>query len=186
MADSSSRPDRYSFATRIYLLLSEGLFRGYIEPAPDPTMTRLLLGVYIFHLASRPLEKKRAGELSGAQDVKTGRKYIVLAEDQGLISVRTAEWDKRLDLLTPTKKLDDAAEQALSNLYLQIQPLPSNSDKNERIKRYLAALDQFFRPSAHFKSLADKSMRAGEEAQALIASITEPPATEKTKKKTGR
>ena len=128
-----SDKQRLEVAVRAYALCRYGIFGAEIYPNPDIPMACLLLAVYAYHLEGKPLEKKRAGGLTGTLDVKTGRKYIKLAEQMGLIKTQKASWDKRLNLLMPTPEFEIAARNSIdivSEIFLEV--LRSRSSKKNK------------------------------------------------------
>ncbi|MEA2889564.1 MAG: hypothetical protein QOI05_357 [Bradyrhizobium sp.] len=111
-------PPAYQAAS-LYLLAREAVglmtrewFQLFV-PAPDRVMSLLLLSVYSSFLAGRPLHKKAATREMGLSEIKSGRKYIALAEAHGFVKVIASPDDHRKELLYPSDRLMLAAEDEL-------------------------------------------------------------------------
>jgi hypothetical protein len=88
-------------------------FYGLIEPTPDQYMAALLISVYHTANFGRPINRKGASIEMGVDDLKTARKYMKRAEELGLIVIQQSPTDKRMELLSPTAKLNAVARKEL-------------------------------------------------------------------------
>src|SRR5258708_39100355 len=99
-------PDQWTLlCASAFLDLEYVWFQNEIDPPADRYMVRLLLAVYLRHASLKPpMPKKDAWQVTGVADIKTARKYIQIAEANGLIESVQSDEDKRLELLALTKK----------------------------------------------------------------------------------
>ena len=103
-----SAPKTYNEIQKLLLaiavkdLLQKGMVLPVV-PTPDRPMSLLLVSVYSFFKSGVPLHKKAAWREMGVEDIKTGRKYIVRAEELGLIESKRSTEDRRMELLFPLR-----------------------------------------------------------------------------------
>lgn len=116
---------RLSLAMFARDMLNRKWFDGLIEPLPDQNMMRLLLSVYFFDVTGNTLWKKIAWDTVGVADTKTARKYIVRAEEMGLIESRQSPNDKRIENLHATPRLVTLIESELLKLFDELRELMS-------------------------------------------------------------
>lgn len=107
------------------LALIERHWFAAILPKSDSQLARLVLRIYLAAAEGKPLHKKAAWNALGIQDVKTGRRYLAMAEDLGLIQFERSPDDQRRELLYPTQKLQQAIELELKQLpFIDLQANP--------------------------------------------------------------
>ncbi|CAN0400830.1 unnamed protein product, partial [Phaeothamnion confervicola] len=80
-------------------------FGGRFRPEVERYMISLLVSAITAQEAGTPLTKKAAVAAMGVEDVKTARKYVQLAEREGLLEASPSPDDKRKELLYPTPRL---------------------------------------------------------------------------------
>lgn len=68
----------------------------------DWAITKLVLTAYIADRSGQPLVKGGAPAALGVEDARTARKYIALAEAQGLVVSRRSPVDARNDIIVPS------------------------------------------------------------------------------------
>ena len=106
---------------RVLKFLNRRWFDGRFAAHEDLYMARLLFAVFDKHRAGEPLNKKAAADAMGAEDIKTARKYVALAEQEGfIIAVRDAN-DKRKERLSPTPLLERLLEEEVQTLQRQLE-----------------------------------------------------------------
>lgn len=142
-------------AKLVFTICRGGFLTQELRLPPDPALVSLLLSVYIFSKSGSSLDKKRASALTGANDIKTARKYIRLAQDLRLIVVRKAGWDKRKDLLSPSAKLSNAVENSLENLHSDFWSIREGKHSDE----LTTTLEQVLSPIV--QEMRDADVRAG-------------------------
>ncbi|HEX2841384.1 hypothetical protein [Hyphomicrobium sp.] len=136
-------------AHNVLSLLQRQWFDGRFKREEAVYLVPLLLSAYVAADEGNPINKKTASAAMGADDIKTARKYVVLAEKQGLLRSAPDEHDRRRELLYPT----DALKQLLRLELAQIrdnfgQPSERDSDFDK------AAESQIFVPPALTHMLA--------------------------------
>lgn len=76
----------------------------------------LVLSIFVAARMGKPLSKKATLEATGAEDIKTARKYVALIEAMGLVRTERAAHDKRQELLWPTGALDGLLKREMEQI----------------------------------------------------------------------
>jgi putative hemolysin len=95
----------WSVGAYVLRFLERDWFQGLIPAEAQPYISRLLLGLFLDHVAHRPLSKRDAMKLMNTVDGRTSQRYLSLAQEHGLVTVSQSIADKRVDLIAATEKL---------------------------------------------------------------------------------
>jgi hypothetical protein len=133
-------------------LLERQWFNGRFSSEEDRYLPRLLLTAYIGANIGALLNKKGAGNAMGAGDIKTARKYVARAIEEGLLRAERSPFDKRTELLKPTPLLEELLKAELRDIIESFDHLnkyekwvEENKLKIDKVKPYVAIKQDAFR-----------------------------------------
>jgi tetratricopeptide (TPR) repeat protein len=118
-----------SDAERLLKLVQHRWFGARFPQDGELAVARLVLGVYTASSRGELVHKKAAAAVMGVEDVRTARKYVALAEEEGLLTATPAPDDKRKEILQPTAALRRLVQQefeaVIRMIGAQIEEAPS-------------------------------------------------------------
>lgn len=147
---------------RLLRILRRKWFERLFRPEEAKYVVPLLLEVYLAAELGEPLSKKTAMAAMGADDIKTARKYISMAERDGYLTASRAPEDRRRELLHPSDLLRDLIEAELRDVNAEVraalevpaqEPLvgPEDNPRHTHGGRAHSLKDRPIRPPAYLE-----------------------------------